>query len=122
MRCPAAITPRAAPLFEVFTRPSQFRTNPGGRTHPSPSRRLRLVGASRKPIPLRHSSACRFSRCAVALWECRWGRTLSRASRPCACTLTATALNIGERHPVDVAELREAADFAWAGYLMRLVD
>ena len=35
---------------------------------------------------------------------------------------TATALDTGERHPVDTSELREAADFAWAGYLMRLVN
>jgi hypothetical protein len=35
---------------------------------------------------------------------------------------TAIALETGERHPVDLGELREAADFAWTGYLTRLVD
>lgn len=33
---------------------------------------------------------------------------------------TATALNTGERHPIHLEELREAADFAWRGYLNRL--
>ena len=35
---------------------------------------------------------------------------------------TATALNTGERHPVVVDEIVEAADFAWGNYLVRLVD
>ena len=35
---------------------------------------------------------------------------------------TATALETGERHPVDLERLRRAADFAWTGYLTRLVD
>ena len=34
---------------------------------------------------------------------------------------TALGLENGERHPVDEAELRGAADFAWRGYLTRLV-
>jgi len=35
---------------------------------------------------------------------------------------TATALDTGERHPVDPAELGEASDFAWTSYLTRLVN
>lgn len=35
---------------------------------------------------------------------------------------TATAIQTGGRHPVDATELRDAADFAWAGYLTRLVN
>ena len=35
---------------------------------------------------------------------------------------TAVALETGERHPVDLGELNDAADFAWRGYLGRLVD
>lgn len=35
---------------------------------------------------------------------------------------TAIALDSGERHPVDRDRLRRAADFAWTGYLTRLVD
>lgn len=35
---------------------------------------------------------------------------------------TAVALETGERHPVDLGELRDAADFAWRGYLSRLRD
>jgi hypothetical protein len=35
---------------------------------------------------------------------------------------TALALESGERHPVHEAELRDAADFAWTGYLTRLVN
>ena len=34
----------------------------------------------------------------------------------------AVALETGERHPVDLAELREAADFAWRSHLTRLVN
>ena len=34
---------------------------------------------------------------------------------------TATALDTGERQPVDLGELQEAADHAWRGYLSRLV-
>jgi hypothetical protein len=35
---------------------------------------------------------------------------------------TAVALDNSERHPVDLSELREAADFAWRRHLGRLVD
>ena len=35
---------------------------------------------------------------------------------------TAAALDTGERHPVDLGELNAAADFAWGGYLTRLVS
>lgn len=35
---------------------------------------------------------------------------------------TALALDTGQRHPVHEAELRGAADFAWRGYLTRLVN
>ena len=35
---------------------------------------------------------------------------------------TAVALETGERHPVDLDKLSNAADFAWRGYLGRLVD
>lgn len=35
---------------------------------------------------------------------------------------TAIALETGERHPVDLGRLNRAADFAWTGYLTRLVD
>lgn len=35
---------------------------------------------------------------------------------------TAIALETGERHPVDLAELREAADFAWRSHLTKLVN
>lgn len=35
---------------------------------------------------------------------------------------TALALETGERHVVDVGRLERAADFAWAGYLTRLVN
>lgn len=34
---------------------------------------------------------------------------------------TAIALDTGERHPVDMSELREAANYAWRSYLTRLV-
>ena len=34
---------------------------------------------------------------------------------------TAAALSTGERHPVDLGELRESADFAWRGHLGRMV-
>jgi hypothetical protein len=35
---------------------------------------------------------------------------------------TAAALDTGERHSVDLDKLRNAADFAWRGYLGRLVN
>jgi hypothetical protein len=35
---------------------------------------------------------------------------------------TALALDTGERHAVDVGRLERAADFAWRGYLTRLVN
>ena len=35
---------------------------------------------------------------------------------------TAIALDSGERHPVDLGELREAANHAWRSYLTRLVN
>ena len=35
---------------------------------------------------------------------------------------TAVALETGERHPVDLGRLNRSADFAWTGYLTRLVD
>jgi len=35
---------------------------------------------------------------------------------------TAIALETGERHPVALAKLREAANFGWTGYLTRLVN
>lgn len=35
---------------------------------------------------------------------------------------TALALDTGERHPVDLDRLARAADFAWGGYLTRLVN
>ena len=35
---------------------------------------------------------------------------------------TAIALETGERHPVDLERLSSTADFAWTGYLARLVD